>query len=68
MSRLVRTRSGSVIELNQDTFWPWLQGWIRWTIRLRPRVPAHVDQPEAEIDDPLWPEPVRPWRRPDFKP
>lgn len=58
---LVRTWSGSVIQLRRANFFRWLQGWVRWTIRLRPMVPAHLDQSE-EILDPSWPEPVRPWR------
>jgi hypothetical protein len=58
---LVRTWSGAVIQLRRANFFRWLEGWIRWTLILRPRVPSHLDQSE-EITDPLWPDPVRPWR------
>lgn len=61
---IVRTWSGSVIQLRKHNFWPWFKGWARWTIQLRPRVPSHVDQPEAEIGDKQWPKPVKPWRSP----
>ncbi len=58
---LVRTWSGSVVQLRCENFLKWLTGWVRWTIRLRPTVPSHLDQSE-EAMDPTWPKPVRPWR------
>ncbi len=61
---LVRTWSGHVVQLTKANFWRWLQGWVRWTIRLRPTVPSHLDQSE-EVTDPSWPQPVRPWRGPE---
>jgi hypothetical protein len=55
---LVRTWAGSVVELNRFNFWRWAEGWLRWTLELRPRVPAH--QHQALHGD--FPPPVKPWR------
>lgn len=57
---LVRTWSGSVIHLNPDNFFKWLQGWVRWTLRLRPAAPCHNHQPQHRDFPPA----VRPWRDP----